>query len=33
MAAARMDQTATVLADGRVLIAGGGSPSAELYKP
>jgi hypothetical protein len=32
MAAARMDQTATLLRDGRILIAGGGSPSAELYQ-
>ena len=30
---ARADQTATLLPDGRVLVAGGGTASAELFDP
>jgi hypothetical protein len=33
MTTARVDQTATLLSDGRVLIAGGSDSSAELYQP
>src|SRR5689334_22061624 len=33
MGVARSGQTATLLADGKVLVAGGGTASAELYDP
>ena len=33
MAVGRSDFTATLLHDGRVLVAGGGDSSAELYDP
>ena len=33
MAAARSGQTATMLRDGKILVAGGGTASAELYNP